>query len=199
MPEIQHHCDLTAAQQQALLDVACRAIDAGLRAGRPTSVSAEDFEPALRQPRATFVTLERGQMLRGCIGTLIATRPLVVDVAHAAYAAAFHDPRFPPLGPTETHDLEMHISILSPPQLLIFADEADLLRQIQPGIDGLILEDGPRRGTFLPSVWESLPRSAEFWQHLKLKAGLPVDYWSPTLRVSRYTCASVRGPYAACA
>jgi uncharacterized protein len=195
MPELQRHDDLTDAQQRTLLEVACRAIDGGLRTGRLVSIRARDFEPALHVPRATFVTLERGGALRGCIGTLTATRPLVEDVAHAAYAAAFNDPRFPPLLQSETHDLELHISILSPPQPLTFVDEDDLLRQMRPGIDGLILEDDGRRGTFLPSVWESLPDPRSFWQHLKLKAGLPVDHWSPTLRVSRYTCRSLQGPY----
>lgn len=199
MPETAQHDELTDAQQRMLLEVARRSIDAGLRTGRPVHLDAAQFEPALRVPRATFVTLQRGQALRGCIGTLTPVRPLVEDVAHAAHTAAFHDPRFPPLRSDETHDLDLHISILSPPRSLIFTDEADLLRQIRPCIDGLILEDGPCRGTFLPSVWESLPDPALFWRHLKLKAGLPADHWSPTLRVSRYTCAAVHGPYVGCA
>jgi AmmeMemoRadiSam system protein A len=195
MPEAPPHCDLSTGQQQVLLDVVRQSIEAGLRTGQWLRVCAADYEAELRVPRATFVTLHGGGSLRGCIGTLIATRPLVEDVAHAAYAAAFNDPRFPPLHRDETDDVDLHVSILSPPAPLAFTDEASLLDQLRPGVDGLVLEDGPHRGTFLPSVWESLPDAAAFWQHLKLKAGLPVDHWSPTLRVGRYTCQSLHGPY----
>ena len=101
-----------------------------------------------------------------------------------------HYPRFQPVSASEFGDLEIHISVLSPPEPMIFTSEADLLRQIRPGIDGLILEDGAYRGTFLPSVWEQLPDPAQFLAHLKMKAGLPPNYWSDTLKVSRYTTES---------
>jgi AmmeMemoRadiSam system protein A len=128
--------------------------------------------------------------LRGCIGSLEAYRPLVEDVAHNAYAAAFSDPRFTPLSETELIDVEFHISVLTPAAPMHFESEADLLSQLRPGIDGLVLEDAGHRGTFLPSVWESLPDAAQFLQHLKMKAGLPADYWSDNLKVSRYTSES---------
>lgn len=140
--------------------------------------------------RATFVTLEIGGALRGCIGVLEAIRPLVVDVARNAFAAAFEDPRFPRLTRAELPRLDIHISVLTPPEPMHFDSEADLLRQIRPGIDGLILEDRGRRGTFLPSVWEQLPKPDEFFEHLRHKAGLPGGYWSETLIVSRYTTES---------
>jgi AmmeMemoRadiSam system protein A len=141
----------------------------------------------LMELRATFVTLTMGGQLRGCIGMLEACRPLAEDVAANAVAAAFEDPRFPPLTKREFESLEIHISVLSPTEELRFSSEEDALHQIRPGIDGLILQDGFYRGTFLPSVWEELPQKALFWAHLKQKAGLPVDYWSETLRVFRYT------------
>ncbi|NOX92825.1 MAG: AmmeMemoRadiSam system protein A, partial [Gammaproteobacteria bacterium] len=125
--------------------------------------------------------------LRGCIGSLEAHRPLVEDIAHNARAAAFSDPRFSPVTAQELPALEFHLSVLSPAVPLRFESETDLLEQIRPGIDGLVLEDGPHRGTFLPAVWESLPDAAQFLQHLKLKAGLPKDHWSDTLKISRYT------------
>lgn len=118
---------------------------------------------------------------------LEACRPLAEDVAANAAAAAFADPRFPPLTKNEFEKLEIHISVLSPPEELSFSSEEDVLNQIRPGIDGLILQDGFYRGTFLPSVWEELPEKKDFWMHLKLKAGLPVTYWSDTVRVFRYT------------
>lgn len=188
---------LTRPQQDVLLAIACRSIHHGLTTGRPLTIEAGELEAPLCEPRATFVTLERSGALRGCIGTLEAVRMLAEDVAASAYAAAFRDPRFPPLSPAETDHLDIHISILSPPEPLTFRSEAELKSQIRPGVDGLLLEDGGCRGTFLPSVWESLPQVEPFWEHLKVKAGLPTDYWSSTLRVSRYTCQSVCGRYSA--
>jgi AmmeMemoRadiSam system protein A len=181
---------ISPAGRQALLQVARDSIRHGLEHGRPLTVHAADYPEELRPLRASFVTLHRHGELRGCIGILEALRPLVEDVAYHAWAAAFEDPRFAPLAEWELEGLDIHISILSPPQPLQFESEADLLRQLRPGSDGLILHDCGRRGTFLPSVWESLPQPRDFWQHLKLKAGLPPDWWSDTLQVERYTTES---------
>ena len=169
-----------------LRKVARLSIESGLRDGRPLMPDTARYPRPLREPGASFVTLNRQGQLRGCIGSLEAHRPLVEDVAHNAHAAAFSDPRFPPLRAKELADLEIHISVLSPATPLQFDSEAELVRQLRPGVDGLILEDGYHRGTFLPSVWESLPAPADFLRQLKLKAGLPADYWSDSLRVSRY-------------
>lgn len=174
-------------QARLLLDLARESIAHGLRTGRPLKVDPSAYPEPLRGNAATFVTLTRDGELRGCIGTLEAYQPLVVDVAEHAYAAAFRDPRFAALTEAEFPRLRLSISILSAPEPMSFEDEADLLRQLRPGVDGLILEEDGLRGTFLPSVWESLPTPVEFLRHLKRKAGLPYDYWSKTLRVSRYT------------
>jgi len=182
---------LPAEDRQALLRTATDSIAHGLRHGRPLAVNTEKFSEPLRLQRASFVTLEMHDQLRGCIGMLEAVRPLIVDVAENAYAAAFRDPRFMPVTVTEFPDLTVHISILSPPEPISFADQDDLLRQIRPNVDGLILADGQRRGTFLPAVWESLPEPEEFLRHLKLKAGLPAEHWSDTVKVWRYTTESV--------
>lgn len=159
----------------------------GFAYGRPLGINPAELSPVLQAEGATFVTLEIAGELRGCIGTLEAWRPLAVDVSHNAYAAAFRDPRFPPLAPAEEDRIDIHISLLSRPQPLTVRDEADLLRQLRPGIDGLILSEGNRRGTFLPSVWEQLPDPRDFLAHLKRKAGLPPAHWSATIRVERYT------------
>jgi AmmeMemoRadiSam system protein A len=140
--------------------------------------------------RASFVTLNIADRLRGCIGRLEATRPLVEDLADNAFSAAFRDPRFPPLSALEYTQIALHVSILSPATELEFNDQADLVRRIRPGIDGLILIEGSHRGTFLPSVWESLPEPREFIAQLKVKAGLPADYWSDRIKVLRYTTES---------
>lgn len=160
----------------------------GLDKGTPLPVEVERYPPPLRRPGASFVTLQRSGELRGCIGSLEAHRPLVEDIAHNAYAAAFSDPRFYPLTREELKGLEIHISILTPAETMSFSSEEDLLRQLRPGVDGLILEDRGRRGTFLPTVWESLPEPRDFLDHLKIKAGLPVNHWSETVKISRYRC-----------
>ncbi|MFP5506943.1 MAG: AmmeMemoRadiSam system protein A [Gammaproteobacteria bacterium] len=178
---------LDAAARALLREIADASIRHGLQSGNPLPVEARDYPESLRAPGASFVTLHRHGELRGCIGSLEAYRPLVTDVADNAFAAAFRDPRFAPLRTDELADLELHISVLSAPRALDFRDEADLLRQLRPGVDGLILTADGHRGTFLPSVWESLPRPEQFLAQLKRKAGLPADYWSPALRVQRYT------------
>jgi hypothetical protein len=142
---------------------------------------------ALAAPGATFVTLRREGALRGCIGSLEARRPLGADVRANAVAAAFRDPRFAPLAVHEFHATKIEVSLLSASVQFAFADEADALVQLRPGIDGVILEAGWRRATFLPQVWEQLPEPREFLAALKHKAGLPEDYWSAQVRMARYT------------
>jgi AmmeMemoRadiSam system protein A len=177
---------LNKANRQRLLELAKNSIQHGLQTGRPLKINLDDYPEELTVPRATFVTLEINHQLRGCIGMLEAVRPLAEDIAENAFSAAFKDPRFPPLTADERGDLDIHLSILTPAEPVSFSSEQDLLSQLQPGIDGLILEEGHRRGTFLPSVWESLPEPEQFLRHLKQKAGLPPEYWSKNIRIYRY-------------
>jgi len=176
----------TSAEKQLLLNIAQDSINEGLTKKQPLIVRVLDYGENLRQKRACFVTLEKKGALRGCIGSLQAYRPLVEDIASNAFFAAFRDPRFSALTIEEYKEISIHISILGFPESMQFDSEADLVRQIRPGIDGLILTDGDHRGTFLPSVWEQLPNAKLFFMHLKNKAGLPSNYWSNTLRVERY-------------
>jgi len=182
---------LTKEQGQTLLQVAQKSIQHGLDKSQPLEVEVLDYAKELRETRATFVTLEIDNKLRGCIGTLVAVRPLVSDVAYHAYAAAFSDPRFPGLGRDEFPLLDIHISILSEPEPIDFDSEEDLIQKIRPGKDGLILTEGMYKGTFLPSVWESLSHPRDFLRHLKQKAGLPQNYWSDSIEVQRYTTESI--------
>lgn len=180
MPLAKENC-------QTLLQIAKQSIQHGLDTSKPVSVDLDDYVPELHQPTATFVTLEINGNLRGCIGSLIASRPLIKDVAYNAYAAAFSDPRFAKLRPDEFPLLEIHISLLSKPEFMFFDSEEDLIQQLRPKIDGLILTDGVNKGTFLPSVWESLHQPSEFLRYLKQKAGLSPEHWSNRLTVERYT------------
>ena len=177
---------LTRTDQLLLLDLARASIRHGVDVGRPLRVVREELSAELVVPRACFVTLEKSGRLRGCIGSLEAWRPLAVDVAENAFAAAFRDPRFPPVHSDEVEELEIHLSLLTAPVAMTFSSEADLLGQLRPGVDGLILSEEQCRGTFLPSVWAELPTPQLFLTHLKRKAGLAADYWSPGVRIWRY-------------
>lgn len=144
----------------------------------------------LHQPGATFVTLTMHGQLRGCVGTIVAHRSLGRDVAANAVAAAFHDHRFAPLRQDEFEALRIEVSLLSALEPLAFGDEAEALAQLRPGVDGVLLECGRRRGTFLPQMWERLRAPATFLAHLKVKAGLHASYWDDTITLSRYTVTS---------
>jgi len=174
-------------QRAILLDTAWRSIRHGITHGKFLAVDPSDFDSTLAEAGASFVTLHQQGELRGCIGTLEAYRPLINDIAENAFAAAFHDPRFTPVSQADIENIDLDISVLGKSEPLEPGSEQHLLAQIRPGLDGLILRDGPNRGTFLPSVWESLPERKDFLRQLKVKAGLPADHWSDTVEVSRYT------------
>ncbi|MGO9444172.1 MAG: AmmeMemoRadiSam system protein A [Thiobacillaceae bacterium] len=140
----------------------------------------------LRTPGACFVTLTKHGELRGCIGTLEAHRPLIEDVRGNAHAAAFRDPRFDPLRQEEFAEISVGISLLSPPEPLHVETEGEAAAILRPHTDGVVLEYGWRRATFLPQVWQQLPSPRQFLQQLKLKAGLAADFWAEDLRVFRY-------------
>lgn len=156
-----------------------------LQAAEPPEIERLKL-PALDQPAATFVTLTRKGELRGCIGSLEAYRPLRTDVEENARAAAFRDPRFPPVVAAEWPAIGVEVSLLTPPEDLPFADEEDLKAKLRPNIDGVILAYRQRRATFLPQVWAQLPTPELFLAHLKQKAGLAADFWSPEIEIRRY-------------
>jgi AmmeMemoRadiSam system protein A len=166
-----------------LLPIARAAI--GSEWGQESATHAD--APWLYEPGACFVTLTQQGKLRGCIGTLEAHRPLLLDVKANARAAAFSDPRFAPLRPDELAYTAIEISLLSAMQPLSFASEADALARLRPNIDGVVFEYGRYRSTFLPQVWEQLPEPRAFLAHLKAKAGLPASFWHDAVQLYRYT------------
>jgi AmmeMemoRadiSam system protein A len=143
---------------------------------------------------ASFVTLTKGDELRGCIGTLEAHRPLIEDVRKNARAAAFDDPRFSPLRREEFDAVSVEVSLLSAPEPLAVETEAEALARLRPHIDGVVLEYGWHRATFLPQVWAQLPNPRKFLQQLKRKAGLPADFWADNMLVSRYAVQKWKEP-----
>ncbi len=178
---------LSTGEKKTLLRVARQAIEEKVLSGRTLPIDPADFPEQLREPGASFVTLTIGGQLRGCIGSVEAYQPLVEDVRDNAIKAAFGDPRFPPLSHPELDAIEIEVSVLTHPEPISFTDTEDLLRQIQPGVDGLILEYGYFRGLFLPQVWKQLPGKQEFMTHLSMKAGLPSDaYKYPGVTIKRF-------------
>jgi len=173
----------TAEHGRALLGIARNSIEAALGASAARPLPDEAW---LKPPRATFVTLTQDGSLRGCIGSLEARRPLGEDVRYNARAAALSDPRFAPLARAELAATRIEVSLLSTPRPLEFADHTDLIAQLQPGEDGLILECGAARATFLPQVWEGLPDAERFIAELKRKAGLEPALSTAKCRIQRY-------------
>lgn len=167
---------------RALLTIARAAIAARLDLPRID----EPRDPALSRPAATFVTLQYRGELRGCIGSLEPIRPLGVDVRENALAAAFRDPRFPPLAAREFEATSVEVSLLSAAERLHVVNEEDLARRLRPGVDGLILEHDGRRATYLPQVWEAIPDPRDFVAALKRKAGWSHGFWSVGINVFRY-------------
>ncbi len=146
----------------------------------------------LRLRAATFVTLRMQGELRGCIGTIDARRPLGDDVAHNAYAAAYRDPRFPPLERDDRARIAVEVSVLSPRVRLEAESEQDLCARLRPGIDGVVVEYQDLRATFLPQVWENIPDPFEFLRELKRKAGLSERFWHAELKLWRYSVEKYR-------
>lgn len=142
------------------------------------SVDKSDYlprEPKLDEPGATFVTLSIDGRLRGCIGSLVAHRPLFDDIVANARSAAFRDPRFTPLSADELDAIGIEVSVLTPPAAVEYTTVEELKRIIRPGIDGVILRLGNHQATFLPQVWEELPSFDLFFAHLGTKAGIGSD------------------------
>ena len=179
----------TTTLKQQLLSTAHDSIRHGLLQQRSLPVIVENYPEPLRELRATFVTLHNRAGLRGCIGTTTAVAPLIVSVSDNAFAAAFRDPRFKPLAEPEFDDIHLSLSILTPGEEITFTSETDLLAQLRPGIDGLIIERHIRKATFLPSVWSSLRKPEDFLHQLKLKAGILPD--QTPLRAWRYQTETI--------
>ena len=166
----------------ALLAIARSSIGAQFGLGAIAEVS----HPALAKHGATFVTLRKDGELRGCIGSIEPRRPLGDDVRENALASAFRDPRFPPLTRMEFGRTLIEVALLSPAELMEVRDEEDLLAQVRPCEDGLVIAYGGHRATFLPQVWETIAEPRDFVAALKRKAGLPEDFWSTQVNVARY-------------
>ncbi len=178
--------DYSDTERGQLLGIARDAMTHAAQTGEPYRVETDNLPVALTNIRCSFVTLRKSLELRGCTGSLEPTKPLAVDVAQATWRTALSDPRFAPVKIDEVNEIHIEISVLSPLTEFAVSDEADLLARLQPGIDGLVLEAGRYRSTFLPKVWEHLPDPRDFVEQLKLKAGLAPSFWSEEIQLFRY-------------
>jgi len=168
---------LTQTEKEILLKYAREALEVGVQGGKLSSINMEQLPERLREIGASFVTLTIGGYLRGCIGTLEASQPLIDDVREHTLAAAFNDYRFPPVRPEEVDRINIEISYLSPPIPLDYRDSDDLVNHLHPGIDGVVIRDGSRRATFLPQVWQKISDPEEFLSMLCRKMGVDANSW----------------------
>jgi len=176
---------ITPSQQDLLLKVAREVITKSI-ARDNFHVNTESWAPQLMFRKATFVSLHINNILRGCIGSLRAHQPLAIDIAQNAVKAALSDPRFPPVTAEEVEQLTIEVSILTTPQEIYPASQSDLCTMIRPGIDGVTIQDGECRATFLPLVWHNMSTAEEFISSLKEKAEISAEHWPDTIRVWTY-------------
>jgi AmmeMemoRadiSam system protein B/AmmeMemoRadiSam system protein A len=175
------------SERQLMIQLAREAIRSPLEGEKNFHIDVNRFPESLKQERASFITLKIDGKLRGCIGSLTAHRPLILDIANNAQAAAFKDPRFNELSHQEYLATDIHVSILSKPWRVSVNSRSELLEKLQPGLHGLILREGNRQATYLPSVWEQIPQPEQFVGELRRKAGLAFDGWSDDMQVFCYT------------
>jgi hypothetical protein len=163
----------------------------GVQPGASDDAAADEAAMAtLLETGASFVTLTYDGELRGCMGTLYPYRPLIEDVRQNVLHAALRDPRFPPVTAAELAEVSLEVTVLSPPQSIVFASEEEALAALRPHRDGIVFIFEGRRSTLLPQVWQSLPTAQRFLACLKQKAGLPPDFWHPAVRLERYDARS---------
>jgi AmmeMemoRadiSam system protein A len=169
--------ELNLVEKGILLSLAREALEKSVQGQVLPEISLKDFPPVLQRNGASFVTLTKNKRLRGCIGTLEAYQPLAIDVQEHAMAAALQDPRFTRVQPVELFDIDIEVSVLTPRQALSYDDPQDLIQKLRPKIDGVVLQDGFSKATFLPQVWDQLEKPEDFLSHLCAKMGAPSDLW----------------------
>ena len=176
---------------QSLLIAARNSIEQSVQ-GKNYQPNRDNYDDHLFDRGASFVTLTKQNELRGCIGSLYPRKAIVADVVDNARAAAMSDTRFSPLSAEELPQVKISISLLTGFEKIRYTDEQDLLNQLIPSIDGVIIRDGNRQGLFLPSVWEQIPDKKAFLDNLKLKAGMSPSFWSNDIQVYRFYTVEIK-------
>lgn len=168
---------LSKNEKKILLTIAREAITHAVRDEQLKKINLKEQSKLLRDPGASFVTLTIADKLRGCIGTLEAKQPLILDVQEHAVAAALEDYRFPNVRDAELHLIKIEISRLTPVHLLDYSTPEELVSKLRVGVDGVLIKASGRRATFLPQVWEKVPNSEQFLSQLCIKMGVMPDLW----------------------
>jgi len=187
---ITQNINLNTEDRKLLLDLAKNAIESKLK-GHKFEIP-KNIPSKLKEKRGAFVTLTINGQLRGCIGHILPVQELYKDVIENARAAAFNDPRFPPLKKEELPNLKIEISILDLPKKLEYESPQMLIDYLNKNKPGVILKKGPYQATFLPQVWEELPNPEDFLTHLCLKAGLPADEWTYGIEIETYKAEKIK-------
>ena len=169
--------ELNLTEQSILLTIARQALENAVRCEPLPPIKLDDLPPVLQETGASFVTLTIDGSLRGCIGALDPYQPLAMDVQEHAVAAAIQDYRFPRVKPAELPHIQIEVSALTPRTRLAYQSPQDLVARLRPHIDGVILQEGLRKATFLPQVWDKLPDPEDFLSHLCMKMGVSADLW----------------------
>ncbi len=183
----------THEERKFLLDLARKTVAQVVTSGSMPQIDAAGLSSRLTEHKACFVTLKKNGELRGCIGHIFPRESLYRAVMDNARSAAVRDPRFPPVQPGELSKIEIEVSVLTVPQPLDFESPDDLVENLRPNLDGVVLTIGQRQATFLPQVWEQLPDKETFLAHLSDKAGLPPFAWKrPGASVLTYQVEAFR-------
>ncbi len=190
--EVENLDNFSRHNRDAILDIVRKSLQEAVANGKIYNPSRQDYANVMFDKGASFVTLKEQGELRGCIGSLIASRAIAQDIAANAYAAAMEDTRFSPVTVKELPKVSFSVSLLTDYEKLSFKNEDDVLSQIIPNVDGLVIRDGDRQGVFLPSVWEQIPDKKEFLNNLKIKAGLSPAYWSDKIKIYRFRVVEIK-------
>lgn len=193
-PSPSTELELETTEFEVLLDLADAAIAAGLDGRHHTPPAVSTLTAGLASVRGAFVTLHVRHELNGCIGSIEGAGPLAIEVGRLARAAAFDDPRLPPLRRADLAHLEVEVSVLSPLMPAPAASRSQLAEHVRPGVDGLLLGDSRRRAVFLPAVWAQIPDPDDFIDHLLHKAALSPRGWAPDMRAHVFTSTSAARP-----
>jgi AmmeMemoRadiSam system protein A len=184
---------LTAEHGQALLEWGRAALISAVLDQPLPDLVVRAVTPPLLVKQACFVTLMKKEALRGCIGNLIAHKPLCQAVLDNTRLAALCDPRFERVEPRELDSIQIEISVLSEPRPLAWSGPEALLDQLNPLVDGVVLRLGSSVATFLPQVWKTIPDRRRFMEQLARKAGCEASAWcDPEAGISIYQAKTFR-------
>lgn len=192
----QGAASLAADEQQQLLTLARRSLATAVARAPVAKLEPGQLPEPLQASGACFVTLTKAGRLRGCIGEIFASRPLFEAVVANARSAALSDTRFTPVEPDELDELAIEISVLTPPERLVYGSPDELLRKLRPRVDGVVLASQGHRATYLPQVWEQIPDPEQFLRELARKAQLAPEAWKdPRVEVLTYQVHHFAAPF----